>query len=348
MNAFRGHWMVLPLALLLAGCGAAPRVRVTPTPGLPTQSEALAIAGGGPEAQRSVDGGSATHRVVAGETLYSIAFRQGRDYRELAAINGIREPFTIYPGQVLHLQPAAAPPPPDKPPVSTLPTSPLASAASPTAATGTFALAEPERPLTAQALPESPGAVQEVQLSEQGRLIQEPAASPTTETASAQAAPKPGVSGTTEIPAPAPVPKPAVVVAPPIDDQAATRKVEGILWRWPAGGKLIGRFLAGDPTQQGIDLAGQVGAPVLAAADGEVVYSGNGLLGYGELLIVQHSPDFLSAYGHNQRRLVQEGERVRAGQTIAEQGQRGSISLLHFEVRRRGKPVDPLSYLPPR
>jgi len=315
------------LALLLAACGAAPRVRVTPTPGLPAGADAVTAAG------------LATHRVVAGETLYSIAFRQGRDYRELAAINQIREPFTIYPGQLLKL-PSAATSTPAPPINQPAPTSP---ASSPVAATGTFALAEPERPLTAQTLPESPAAVQDVQLSEQGRLLRDPPQAAPTLAAPAPAAALP--AGSAAVVATL---QPTVAAAAPIDDQAPARTIEGVRWRWPASGKLIGRFLAGDPTQQGIDLAGQVGAPVLAAADGEVVYSGNGLLGYGELLIVQHSPDFLSAYGHNQRRLVQEGERVRAGQIVAEQGQRGSISLLHFEVRRRGKPVDPLSYLPPR
>jgi lipoprotein NlpD len=133
-----------------------------------------------------------------------------------------------------------------------------------------------------------------------------------------------------------------------IDTAAATLARDGVVWRWPTAGKIIGRFVLGDPVQQGIDLAGVVGQPVLAAADGEVVYSGDGLLGYGELVIVKHSPDYLSAYGHNQRRLAVEGDQVKAGQVIAELGQRGSLSLLHFEIRKQGKPVDPLLYLPPR
>ena len=88
---------------------------------------------------------------------------------------------------------------------------------------------------------------------------------------------------------------------------------------------------------------------MLAAADGEVVYSGNGLLGYGELIIVKHAGEYLSAYAYNRKRLVGEGERVRAGQPIAEMGRRGgALDALHFEIRRDGQPVDPLQFLPPR
>jgi lipoprotein NlpD len=133
-----------------------------------------------------------------------------------------------------------------------------------------------------------------------------------------------------------------------VDPNAPIRSRDGVRWRWPAGGQIIGRFVEGDPTQQGIDISGRLGQSVLAAADGEVVYSGNGLIGYGELVIVQHSPGFLSAYGHNQKRLVLEGSTVKAGQPIAEMGRRSGIDMLHFEVRRNGKPVDPLGFLPSR
>ncbi|HEU0153375.1 MAG TPA: peptidoglycan DD-metalloendopeptidase family protein [Arenimonas sp.] len=119
-------------------------------------------------------------------------------------------------------------------------------------------------------------------------------------------------------------------------------------WRWPTRGQLIGRFAAGDPKRQGIDIAGTAGQPVLAAADGVVVYSGAGLVGYGELIIVKHSDEWLSAYAHNRLRLVGEGTAVTAGQPIAELGRSGtSRDMLHFEIRRNGKPVDPLTILPP-
>lgn len=145
---------------------------------------------------------------------------------------------------------------------------------------------------------------------------------------------KPAVAGKPATPAP----KPAAPAAPAASD---------IKWRWPADGQLIGRYVSGEPTKQGIDIAGNSGAPVRAAADGVVVYSGSGLVGYGELIIIKHNEQWLSAYGHNRNRLVNEGQLVRAGQQIAEMGRSGAPrEMLHFEVRYNGKPVDPLLYLP--
>lgn len=120
-------------------------------------------------------------------------------------------------------------------------------------------------------------------------------------------------------------------------------------WRWPADGSLIGRYVPGESTSQGIDIAGNGGEPVRAAGDGVVVYSGSGLVGYGELIIVKHNEQWLSAYGHNRSRLVNEGQVVKAGQQIAEMGRTGAArDMLHFEIRHNGKPVDPLEYLPKR
>lgn len=151
-------------------------------------------------------------------------------------------------------------------------------------------------------------------------------------------------TGTSTAKPAAPMPATASVTA--INPNAPTKQVSGIRWRWPAEGRLIGRFVAGDPTESGIEIGGKLGQVVTASADGEVVYSGNGLLGYGELIIIQHSPDFLSAYGHNQKRLVSEGTKVKAGQPIAEMGRQAGVDLLHFEIRQSGKPVDPLKFLP--
>ena len=120
-------------------------------------------------------------------------------------------------------------------------------------------------------------------------------------------------------------------------------------WRWPADGGVVETFATGDPTRQGIDIAGKGGQPVRAAADGVVVYSGSGLVGYGELVIVKHNDQWLSAYGHNRARQVNEGQVVKAGQQIAEMGRSGaSRDMLHFEIRYNGKPVDPQQYLPKR
>lgn len=149
---------------------------------------------------------------------------------------------------------------------------------------------------------------------------------------------RPAPSSTTSKPAP----KPAAPVAPP---PAAS----SLGWRWPTDGNVFGSFGAGDPTRQGIDIAGKAGQPVRAAADGVVVYSGSGLVGYGELVIVKHNDQWLSAYGHNRARLVNEGQLVKAGQQIAEMGRSGAArDMLHFEIRYNGKPVDPQAYLPKR
>jgi len=120
-------------------------------------------------------------------------------------------------------------------------------------------------------------------------------------------------------------------------------------WRWPATGTVVRRFDADRPGRQGIGLNGSRGDPVRAAAAGRVVYSGNGLRGYGNLIIVKHSDRYLTAYGYNRKLLVSEGDRVKAGEVIARMSAPGSDRpSLHFEIRRDGKPVDPLRYLPAR
>jgi lipoprotein NlpD len=136
----------------------------------------------------------------------------------------------------------------------------------------------------------------------------------------------------------------------PTPPPGATRNAGGITWQWPASGKILGGFQAGSGGDgAGVDIAGNVGDPVRAAASGTVVYSGNGLIGYGELIIIKHNDTYLSAYGHNTRRLVKEGDRVGAGQEIALMGASGAPRVeLHFEIRKDGKPVDPLGYLPDR
>ena len=144
---------------------------------------------------------------------------------------------------------------------------------------------------------------------------------------------------------------PAVTTAPSTASKPAPRPAapvsSGFTWRWPADGQVIGRFVAGDASKQGVDIAGSSGQPVRAAGDGVVVYSGGGLVGYGELVIIKHNDAWLSAYGHNRKRLVNEGQNVKAGQQIAEMGRSGTArDMLHFEIRYNGKPVDPLLYLP--
>src|SRR5262249_20766326 len=120
-----------------------------------------------------------------------------------------------------------------------------------------------------------------------------------------------------------------------------------INWLWPTEGKVITAF-SDTENLKGIDIAGKTGQPIFAAASGKVVYAGTGLRGYGKLIIVKHNNSFLSAYAHNKDILVKEGQQVTRGQKIAEMGNTDSDQAkLHFEIRRNGKPVDPLRYLPP-
>lgn len=120
-------------------------------------------------------------------------------------------------------------------------------------------------------------------------------------------------------------------------------------WRWPTEGRLISTFKANDPARNGIEIGGKEGQAVKATAGGEVVYSGNGLIGYGELIIIKHSERLLSAYAHNRKRLVAEGDNVRSGERIADMGRNDrNQAVLHFEIRLNGSPRDPLTYLPKR
>lgn len=120
-----------------------------------------------------------------------------------------------------------------------------------------------------------------------------------------------------------------------------------VQWQWPARGELARAFSVTGGVHKGIDIKGKLGEPVHAASSGRVVYAGSGLVGYGKLLIIKHNEYYLSAYGHNRKLLVAEGESVKGGQRIAEIGDTGTDKVkLHFEIRRNGKPVDPLKLLP--
>jgi lipoprotein NlpD len=120
-------------------------------------------------------------------------------------------------------------------------------------------------------------------------------------------------------------------------------------WRWPADGPVVEAFSTSPRTQSGMQIGGQRGQSIRAASGGQVVYAGSGLKSYGQLVIIKHNASYLSAYGHNQELLVSEGERVKGGQQIALMGEGpGRKPLLHFEIRRDGKPVNPLAFLPRR
>jgi len=129
----------------------------------------------------------------------------------------------------------------------------------------------------------------------------------------------------------------------------ATSPDAAIAWQWPASGPILRRFDGEASGKKGISIGGTHGNQVRAAAAGKVVYTGSGLVGYGRLIILKHNNTYLSAYGHNRDLFVQEGAEVRAGQVIADMGSSGTNRIqLHFEIRRNGKPVDPLRYLPRR
>jgi lipoprotein NlpD len=260
-----------------------------------------------------------THIIKRGETLVGIALHYGLDYRELAAWNGIANPNVISVGQVLVL---AAP----QGAAATSVATPLAPAgpvieSRPLANTETMKV-EPR----GQRLPYSDKAL--AQLSK-GDGTQEPA----------PAAPPPA----------APAPPPAAATAPPAAPSAAPEPAAGtqgeaVDWIWPVKGKVLAGFTE---ATKGIDIAGKKGTPVVAAAAGRVVYAGQGLRGYGKLVIIKHNDTWLSAYAHNDEIVVKEQEEVKRGQKIATMGSTDTDQVkLHFEVRRQGKPVDPSRMLP--
>ncbi len=261
---------VLLTGALLVGCSSSPKggVQVVDRDG----------KGSSRQSQRQ-PASTGQYVVQRGDTLYSIAFRFGWDWKTLAARNGIPAPYVIRSGQIIRFGSSSA-------------------------------------------------------------VAQTRSSAPVTRSA-------PAVPVITQVQAP----------AKPIQNQAPARPVAVVTtpppstagWGWPAKGAVIGRFSSNGSLNKGIDIAGELGEPVFAASDGAVVYAGSGLRGYGELIIIKHSDTYVSAYGHNRRLLVREGQQVKVGQSIAEMGSTGTDRVkLHFEIRRQGKPVDPLQYLPRR
>ena len=209
-----------------------------------------------------------SYQVKHGDTLYSIAWRYGLDYKELASWNHIDEGFTIHPGQRL-------------------------------------------------------------QLIEPGNTTQQSSRVAQTGTDSSSQTSATTASVSTD--------KPRAV---------ESMKSPGH-WLWPTQGKVLSTYSAKQLDRRGIDIAGTLGQSVQAVANGKVVYSGNGLAGYGNLIIIKHSNIYLSAYAYNQERLVKEGMTVTAGKEIAKMGKhKTGVARLHFQIRKNGKPVDPLQFLP--
>lgn len=266
-----------------------------------------------------------TYVVKPGDTLYSIARAHGLDHRELIALNNIENANQIAVGRVLKVKPKSAD---------------ASSDTSVTPVTSGEVVSRPigdeqaieQKPLDGRAgantetLKREPKAGKE-KYSDEALAQAQSAGQIAPATAAASAAP-----GETS------------------PDAKATEPAAGgddVGWIWPANGKTIGTFSEGG--NKGVDIAGKAGDAVIAAGDGKVVYSGTGLRGYGKLVIIKHNNTYLSAYAHNQNILVKEGQSVTKGQKIAEMGNTDADQVkLHFEVRRSGKPVDPLKYLPQR
>jgi lipoprotein NlpD len=261
-------------------------------------------------AARAVDPRSDTYIVKRGDTLFNIALDHGLDYKELASWNNLDNPNVIRPGQELRVKPPAGM---QEAPVSVRPVT----------GSGPVELRPPGQQ---EAIKSEPVARKLPYSQENLALMQKGEMSPATVARSEPAA--------------APRQEPATT---PGADPETEDSVE---WGWPARGRILAGF--SDATNKGVDIAGKIGDPVSASASGRVVYSGQGLRGYGKLIIIKHNKTYLSAYAHNKEILVKEGQNVVKGQKIAEIGNTDSDSpKLHFEIRKLGKPVDPSKFLPP-
>lgn len=301
----------LAMCLLLAACATSQQAPVVER--APKSPKPLSRAAA-PEKDWRPD----VYIVKKGDTLYAIGLEHGTDYRDIAQWNNIPPPYTISIGQRLRLkapQIVAKTPEPTGVVVTPLKTEP-APIAKPLGDTGTATLPPPSL--------------------DQAPLLTQPQAIklPYSEQAMAQTTPPPE----------------ATPQSPPVQNDptpSAINTEDGVSWSWPANGKVVAGF--NDTTSaKGLDIAGVQGQAVLAAAAGKVVYSGSGLRGYGNLVIIKHNETYLSAYAHNSKILVKEGQAIAKGQKIAEMGSSDASRVqLHFEIRKLGKPVDPIKYLPP-
>ncbi len=277
-----------------------------------------------------------TYKVNKGDTMFLIAYLAGIDVKELAALNNMTEPYSLSLGQTLKISNCGT-----KTVTTTVPVKQPAAATTTTTAAVSITPAEP-------AVTYTPGA-NGTQIGSDGTII-----GPIKSGA--------GVANS----APAMVPVATTPVAPATTPSAPTTPVDNtnstsinanvvapiasnVAWQWPTSGNIIQGFSDTDGGNKGIDISGSRGQSVKAAASGRVVYAGNALRGYGNLIIIKHNDDFLSAYAHNDKILVTDQQEVKAGQEIAKMGSSGTNTVkLHFEIRYKGKSVDPIRYLPRR
>ncbi len=309
------RWTLLTLVALLgaAGCGSvstqAPVDDRRPA-AASTPSPQAAQPVPAPVAARS-----GQYVVKRGDTLYSIALEHGADYRDVAQWNKLDDPTKISIGQALRVTPPEG-------------QSPIQVGAARGAA-----------PLEARPL-EGASAASQGQVDGGPKLSPKALRLPYSEQnlALLQQGEPVGASA-------AAVPKPEPAKPEPPRAAAVDRDPDAIDFIWPAKGSVLAGF--SEPTSKGVDIGGKPGDPVVAAAAGQVLYTGTGIRGFGKLIVIRHEGGFSSVYAHNREILVKEGQSVARGQRIAELGDSDADRpKLHFEIRKAGKPVDPLRYLP--
>ncbi|HGM5492549.1 TPA: murein hydrolase activator NlpD [Serratia fonticola] len=260
----------------------------------------------------SYSGGS-TYNVKRGDTLFYIAWITGNDFRDLAQRNNIPEPYSLEVGQTLQLGGSAG------------------NGGGGMLAGGNGTVSKP--PSSAQI---------------QTATVDSQSTNAYSGNSSKQNVGKmlPAAGAVVAGSAAAPVTAPA---ATPPASSTVSNSAPVSSWKWPTDGKIIDNFSSSEGGNKGVDISGSRGQPIVATADGRVVYAGNALRGYGNLIIIKHNDDYLSAYAHNDTMLVREQQEVKAGQKIATMGSTGTSSVrLHFEIRYKGKSVNPLRYLPQR
>ncbi len=302
------------------------------------------------------------YKVKEGDTLYFISYLTDKDVNDLVALNHLTPPYTIYPGQRIRLwhpayrsphygQAAPAPEPPERQPkpvaqvvvnglnnktksaasgVVSKAGSTVKAATATAAKAGSSVASSTTAPTKKSSVNAKSRHTSDI-AKNNSDVVKKDAVrriEPSKAKAYGKSVSKNNVNS--EIKA---------------KHSEKTQKVER--WLWPTKGRVIGKFSTGDQGNKGIDIAGQRGQAVVATAAGSVVYSGNALRGYGNLIIIKHNDNYLSAYAHNDRLLVKEGQNVIAGQKIGTMGSTGSSSVrLHFEIRYQGKSVNPSHYLP--
>lgn len=266
-----------------------------------------------------------TYKVNKGDTMFLIAYLTGMDVKDLASMNNMKEPYSLSVGQTLKISNCST-----KTVTTTVPVKTTASAAP-------AAPAEPEVTYT-------PGA-NGTQIGSDGTVIGPIKSGVATGGASTPAftnkTPSTPVTTTTQVE--------TTTNDTPINANVVAPVASNVAWQWPTQGNVIQGFSNSDGGNKGVDISGSRGQAIKAAANGRVVYAGNALRGYGNLIIIKHNDDFLSAYAHNDKILVSDQQEVKAGQEIAKMGSTGTNAVkLHFEIRYKGKSVDPVRYLPRR